>query len=95
VASAVRDFAPERAIALWKGLAEARISLVKPNAYVEAAVFLRKMGKLMRERNMVNQWDAYIQSLRRDHRRKMRLLEVLDGLRAEKQTARQDGQRKK
>jgi uncharacterized Zn finger protein len=80
VASAVRDFAPERAIALWKGLAEAQIALVKPKAYAEAAVFLRKMGKLMRERNMAAQWDGYIQSLRNEHRRRPRLLEVLDGL---------------
>lgn len=80
VAAAVRNFAPERAIALWKGLAEAQIALTKPRAYVEAAGFLRKMGKLMRERNQATQWDAYIQSLRHDHRRKSRLMEVLDGL---------------
>jgi uncharacterized Zn finger protein len=47
---------------------------------VEAAVFLRKMGKLMREHSMTTQWDAYIQSLRHDHSRKPRLMEVLDGL---------------
>ncbi|MDR1396647.1 MAG: hypothetical protein LBJ14_02810, partial [Desulfarculales bacterium] len=80
VAAAVRDFAPERAIALWKGLAEAQISLTKPKAYVEAAVFLRKMGNLMRERSMTAQWDAYIESLGHAHRRKPRLMEVLNGL---------------
>jgi uncharacterized Zn finger protein len=96
VAAAVQDFAPERAIALWKGLAEAQIALVKPKAYEEAAGFLRKMGKLMRNRDMAAQWDAYIQSLRCVHRRKSRLMEVLDGLSpAEKRIARQDGQSKK
>jgi uncharacterized Zn finger protein len=80
VAAAVRDFAPERAIALWKGLAEAQIALTKPKAYVEAAVFLRKMGKLMHERSMTTQWETYVQSLRHIHRRKPRLMEVLDGL---------------
>lgn len=80
VAAAVRDFAPERAIALWKGLAEAQIALTKPKAYVEAADFLRKMGKLMRERGLATQWNAYIQSLRHEQRRKTRLMEVLDGL---------------
>jgi uncharacterized Zn finger protein len=80
VAVAVQDFAPERAIALWKQLAEAQIALVKPKAYVEAASFLRKMGKLMRKYNMATQWDAYIQALRSEHRRRPRLMEVLDGL---------------
>ncbi|MCL1926885.1 MAG: SWIM zinc finger family protein [Syntrophorhabdaceae bacterium] len=80
VAAAVQDFAPERAIALWKQLAEAQIALVKPKAYVEAASFLRKMGKLMRTYNMATQWDAYIQALRGEHRRRPRLMEVLDGL---------------
>lgn len=96
VADAVREFAPERAIALWKGLAEAQIALTKPNAYVAAAVFLRKLGKLMRERDMAAQWDIYIQSLRHTHRRKTRLMEVLDGLSpVEKHVGREDTQRKK
>jgi uncharacterized Zn finger protein len=96
VATAVQDFAPERAIALWKGLAEAQIALTKPSAYVEAAGFLRKMGKLMSKHNMATQWDAYIRALRHDHSRKPRLMEVLDGLPpAGKEIARQTGQNKK
>lgn len=82
VADAVRNFAPERAIALWRGLAEAQIALTKPKSYVEAAVFLRKMGKLMREQGQTAQWEASLQSLRHAHRRKPRLMEVLDGLAA-------------
>jgi uncharacterized Zn finger protein len=80
VAAAVQNFAPERAIDLWKRLAEAQIALVSPKAYVEAAVFLRKMGKTMNRHNMAAQWEAYLQSLRIAHRRKIRLMEVLDGL---------------
>ena len=96
MAEAVRDHAPERAIALWKSLAEAQIALVNYKAYVDAADFLRKMGKLMRERDMTAQWDAYIQSLRNEHRRKPRLMEVLDGLfPAGERIARQEGQGKK
>ncbi|MDR3175005.1 MAG: hypothetical protein LBU06_00505 [Desulfovibrio sp.] len=54
--------------------------MVKPKIYVESAVFLRKMGGLMREYGMSTQWGAYIQHLRHDHRRMPRLLEVLGGL---------------
>jgi len=93
VAVAVQDFAPERAVALWKQLAEAQIALVKPKAYVEAAHFLRKMGTLMRKYDMATQWDAYIQALRNEHRRRPRLIEVLDGLVLPgEKTACQDGQ---
>ena len=57
---------------------------------------LRKLGKLMRERDMAAQWDIYIQSLRHTHRRKTRLMEVLDGLSpVEKHVGREDTQRKK
>jgi uncharacterized Zn finger protein len=80
VAAAVQDFSPERAVALWKQLAEAQIALVKPKAYVEAASFLRKMGKLMSRHSTAEQWHVYIQSLRSEHRRRPRLIEVLDGL---------------
>lgn len=80
VAEAVRDFAPERSLALWKKLAEEQIALVNSKAYVKAAVFLRKAGKLMREQGMTAEWDGYIQSLRNEHRRKTRLMQVLDSL---------------
>ncbi len=50
----------------------------------------------MRKRDMAAQWDACIQSLRNDHRRKPRLMEVLDGLfPTEERIARQGGQGKK
>lgn len=80
VATAVQDFAPERSLALWKNLAEAQIALVNPRAYVEAAVFLRKMRTLIDKLSMTAQWNAYMQSLRTEHRRKIRLMEVLDTL---------------
>jgi uncharacterized Zn finger protein len=80
VAAAVQDFAPERSVALWKKLAEERIDLTKVRAYAEASVFLRKMKNLMGKQGMIVQWNAYIQSLRVAHRRKIRLMEVLDAL---------------
>lgn len=80
VATAVRDFAPERSIDLWKNLAEAQIAVVNPKAYAAAAFFLRKMRTLMDERSMTAQWNVYVQSLRTEHRRKIRLLAVLDAL---------------
>ena len=80
VAGAVQNFAPERAIALWKKLAEEEIAQTKPEAYKVAGRYLRKMGNVMGKNDMTAKWNDYIQSLRTLHRRKKRLMEVLDGL---------------
>jgi uncharacterized Zn finger protein len=80
VATAVQDFSFERAIAIWKDLSAKKIALTKPKAYEEAAVFMKKMGRLKRQHGMTEQWDAYIQSLRTEFRRRPRLMEVLDKL---------------
>jgi uncharacterized Zn finger protein len=95
VATAVRDFAPERSVALWKKLAEAQIAVVKPRAYAEAAVFLRKIKKLTAEQGMTVQWHAYIQSLRTEHSRKIRLMDVLDSLSSDGRQPVKDGHGKK
>ena len=95
VATAVQNFAPERSIALWKNLAEAQIAVVNPKAYAAAAVFLRKMRTLMDKRSMTPQWNVYIQSLRTEHRRKIRLLEVLDSLSSDSKQPVQGGPDKK
>ncbi len=80
VADSVCNYAPDRSISMWKELAETQIALVKPAAYMEAASFLRKAGKLLCERGMKEQWESYIQLLRNIHRRKTRLMEILDNL---------------
>ncbi len=80
VAAAVCDHAPERAVALWQELAEAHIRRTKPAAYRSAGHFLRRAGQVMYRTGRVEAWLRYLSSLRERHRRKRRLLEVLDGL---------------
>ncbi len=80
IASAVQAHAPERAVAIWKNQAEGLIALVKPNAYQEAARYLRKAGEVMSQQNQPAQWEQYLWSLRAAHARKPRLMEILDGL---------------
>jgi uncharacterized Zn finger protein len=80
IATAVQDYAPERAVAIWKNRAERLIALVKPDAYQEAAKFLRKAGEVMSKLNHQDQWDQYLGSLREAHARKRRLIEILDGM---------------
>ena len=80
VASAVQHFAPERAIAIWKELAEDEIAQTKPEAYNVAGKYLHKMGTVMKKKRMTVQWNDYIQSLRTQYRRRKRLMEILDEL---------------
>ena len=80
VAEAVQTFAPDRAIAIWKKAAEELIAQVKPRAYQEAVVYLRKAQSVASLQNKQDQWDQYILELRIKHRPKRKLMEILDGL---------------
>ena len=80
IATAVQAHAPDRAVAIWQNKAERLIAQVKPNAYQEAVKYLRKAGEVMSKQNKQAQWDQYLRSLRDAHARKLRLIEILDGL---------------
>ena len=80
VASAVQVHSPDRAVAIWKDLAEWQIAKVKPSAYQEAARYLRKASKVMQLEKKSAEWKSYLGALRETHARKSRLIEVLDGL---------------
>lgn len=80
VAEAVADSYPERAVAIWKNLAESLIARVQPRAYDEAGGYLRKMRKAQKEMGQEAAWKRYLAELRQAHHRKRRLLDVLNGL---------------
>lgn len=80
IATTVQTHAPDRAVAIWKSKAEILIAQVKPKAYQEAGKYLRKAAKVMAKERKQVEWDRYLQSLREHHARKIRLMEVLDGL---------------
>jgi uncharacterized Zn finger protein len=80
IAQAVVDAYPDRAIAMWKKIAEAQIAQTQVRAYETAAGYLRKiqrvLGKLKRER----EWKEYLAALRQANLRKPRCVEILDRL---------------
>jgi uncharacterized Zn finger protein len=80
VATAIQTHAPDRAVAIWKNMAEQLIAQVKPKAYQEAGKYLRKAAKVMAKEKKQEEWGRYLQSLRENHARKIRLMEVLDSL---------------
>lgn len=78
IAEAVVTQYPERAVAIWKQLAEAQIALTKPKAYDIAADYLRKVGRVLKHQGKGQDWREYLAALRQAHERKRRLVEVLD-----------------
>jgi uncharacterized Zn finger protein len=78
IAAAIQDYAPARAVSLWKTIAENLIHQTKPSAYEQAARYLRKAEKIMKREKKQSQWNQYLNSLREQHARKRRFIEILE-----------------
>ncbi|WP_054692695.1 hypothetical protein [Geotalea toluenoxydans] len=86
VAEAVAESHPQIALDIWRAIAESLIGQVKPKAYEEAAIYLRRMCKVYQETRRISDWQNLLIELRRDHKAKRRLMEVLDSLSGKKIT---------
>ena len=80
IAGALVDRYPDRALEIWKRLAENQIALTKPKAYEVAAGYLRKVRRVMKKMEREKEWQSYIAELRQVNAKKKRLLEILDSL---------------
>lgn len=80
VASAVAGTHPQVALDIWRSIVDGLIAQVKPAAYEEAAVYLRQMCKVYQANHRMMDWVNLLGELRREHKPKRRLMEVLDGL---------------
>lgn len=80
VAMSIKEYDPLRAVSLWKKIAEHHISLVKPKAYLNAAKVLKKAAKVMERQNKQAEWLSYLDLLKNTHKRKTKLMEVIDRL---------------
>jgi uncharacterized Zn finger protein len=80
VAKAVVDDYPDRAIAIWKRIAEHLIAETKPKSYEAAAPYLRKIQKTLKNLNKEKDWQTYKEELRQKNIRKIRFIEILDSL---------------
>jgi uncharacterized Zn finger protein len=78
VAEAIQTHAPERSVAIWQALAEGQIAMVKPRAYQTAAGYLRKAERVMKRSKKEAAWRQYLQTIRQQHFRKRRLIEILE-----------------
>lgn len=80
IAESLADTYPDRALAIWKKLAESQIAQTQPKAYELAAGFLRSMRRTLQKLGREKEWQSYLAGLRQANVRKRRFLEVLDGL---------------
>ena len=80
VAKAVAKTHPEVALTIWRRMVDGLIAQVKPRAYIEAGGYLRLMHKVFKEQQRLAEWNGLLAELRKTHKAKRRLLEVLDGL---------------
>lgn len=80
VAESIQTHAPNRAVDIWKNIARQLIAEVKPKAYQAAARYLRKAARVMARLKKQSEWERYLETLRKEHYRKRRLLEILDSL---------------
>ena len=85
LAAAVTQSHPDVSLQIWQSIAERLIGHVKPKAYQEAAIYLRKMHKLYAKTGRGDEWKGLIIRLRTQHKAKRRLMEVLDGLENDRQ----------
>ncbi|MBI4641010.1 MAG: SWIM zinc finger domain-containing protein [Candidatus Tectomicrobia bacterium] len=80
IAEAIVEVYPDRALAIWKKIAEAQIALTQPKFYEAAAVSLRKIYHTLEKLGREKEWQSYLTGLRQANARKRRLLEILDTL---------------
>lgn len=80
IAEAVVGTYPDRAVAIWKRLAEEQIALTKPKAYEMATDYLGKVQRVLQQSGKVREWQAYLADLRQANLRKRVLVQMLDTL---------------
>ncbi|OGW44847.1 MAG: hypothetical protein A2Y66_06785 [Nitrospirae bacterium RBG_13_41_22] len=80
VATAIAHKYPDKALMIWKELAESRISVANVAAYSEGAKYLRKAQKTLMQHGKTSEWDTYLHRLKEENRRRPRLIEILDAL---------------
>lgn len=80
VATAIAHEYPDKAVALWKELAESHISVTNVSSYSVGAQYLRKAQKILKQTGKEAEWDNYLQGLKETNRRKPRCVQILEAL---------------
>ncbi len=76
-ASAIEKSYPERALGIWRRMAEHQISLTKPSAYETAVGHLKRVKAAMIRLGKEKEWGSYLAALRDANHRKPRCIQEL------------------
>lgn len=80
VATAVAYEYPDKAVTLWKELAESHIAVTNVSSYSTGAQYLRKAQKILKQKGKEAEWNIYLQGLKEANRRRPRCVEILNAL---------------
>ncbi|SHO52665.1 SWIM zinc finger family protein [Desulfopila aestuarii] len=80
LANAVQETHPDLTLQIWRTGAQRLIDEVKPSSYPGAAGYLRKMQRLYEKLGKDDTWTTLLQQIRKEHKAKRRLMEVLNDL---------------
>ncbi|MBN9119227.1 MAG: SWIM zinc finger domain-containing protein [Planctomycetes bacterium] len=80
VAEAVAGTYPERALDVYRAGLDAQLPNADQNAYAAATGYLRKLRPIYESLGRLDEWTALVSSIREKYRRRIRFMELLDGL---------------
>ena len=80
VATAIVHTYPDKAIAIWKKIAEGHIAQAKVGAYGEAVAYLKKVRKILDGLGRTAEWVDYLANLTEANKRKIRLVQMLHAM---------------
>ncbi|MBI2853996.1 MAG: SWIM zinc finger family protein [Chloroflexi bacterium] len=80
ISQAIAGGYPDRAVSIWKKLAEDCIARTQPRAYEEAAGYLLCVRNTLQTGGRGEEWRRYFTELRQKNARKKRLVEILDSM---------------
>jgi uncharacterized Zn finger protein len=77
VADTIAEKFPERAIVIWKQIAEAYLKEARPKSYELAIGDIRKIKETLKHQDRLPEWEHYLSELKKNHVRKKRFLDML------------------
>lgn len=80
VASAIGTRYPDKAVAIFKELAERHISMTNVTAYGVGAKYLRKAQRILKQNSRETELNDYLSRLKEANRRKPRCIQILNAL---------------
>ena len=84
VAAAVEAAYPDRAIQIWKEVAERHLNQGQVRGYEAAVPYLRQVKKSLTRTGRQQEWEGYLAGLREKHHRRPRCLQELDRVAGER-----------